>query len=104
MSGKLSVSDRFGAYSGPQWRSNLAIKSGGARTVLVIVMLVAVLGIGILAAFIGAKMGEEEEGVLAKPCDCPTAVEKGWKAFSITVIALGIPMLVVFFLFFGCKK
>jgi len=86
-----------------KWRSDMAIEKPAARTVLVIVMLVAVLGIGILAAFIGSKAGDEtEEGTNCDMCH-PSKLEKGWKAFSITVIALGIPMLVIFFLFFGCK-
>ena len=82
---------------------------GKAKTVLVIVMLVVVLGIGILAAFLGANIGSETEETDKTFCDDQCApkchqskIEKGWKAFSITLIALGIPLLVVFFLFFGC--
>jgi len=82
------------------------------RTLLVIIMLVAVLGLAIGAAVIGSKKGEapyEETAPCACPepvrrkCACPSKVEKGWKGFSIAVIALGIPMLVIFFIFFGCK-
>ena len=99
------ISTAWKGYEMPKWRQNLSSPLDGkpvAKTVLVIVMLVAVLGIGILAAVIASKMGDEyEEG---EECDCPTEVEKGWKWFSIAAIALGIPMLVIFFIFFGCKR
>ena len=81
------------------------------RTFLVILMLIVVLGLAIGAAVLGSKKGEatyEEQAPCACPekirrkCACPNKWDKGWKGFSIAVIALGIPMLVVFFLFFGC--
>jgi len=95
------IADKWKAFDTPKWRKDLAIEKPAARTVFVIIMLVAVLGIGILAAIIASKYGAEyEEG---EECDCPSEVEKGWKWFSIASIALGIPLLVVFFIFFGCK-
>jgi hypothetical protein len=82
------------------FRTSSAVE-GKTRTVLIIIMLVAVLGIGILAAFLGSKMGDEEGTECPKDCE-QSKIEKGWKAFSITIIALGIPLLVVSFIFFGC--
>ena len=90
------------------FRSGNAVK-GKTRTILIIIMLVAVLGIGIIAAVLGSRMGddtEEDDKTFCKETCAPkchsSKVEKGWKAFSITVIALGIPLLIIAFIFFGC--
>ena len=83
------------------FRAGNAVK-GKTRTILIIIMIVGILAIGILGAFIGSRIGDEtEEGVDCSKCHS-SKVEKGWKGFSITVIALGIPLLVVAFIFFGC--
>ena len=74
--------------------------TGKTRTVLIVLMLVGVLVLGIVSAVIGSKLAEDKEG---QQCACPSKVETGWKWFSITIIALGIPALVVGFIFFGCS-
>lgn len=84
------------------FRMERAVK-GKARTVLIILMLVGVLVIGItVAVFAGRSAKPEEKDVDYSKCHA-SAFQRGWNGFSITAVALGIPLLIVSFIFFGCS-
>lgn len=68
---------------------------GAPRTILIIVMAVLALVIGIMAAVIGRNYGDEN-------CNCITVNDSGFRAFAIAMIAVGIPMIIVAMIFFGC--
>ena len=69
--------------------------TGKTRTVLIIVMVVVALVIGILAAVIGRKFGDPN-------CGCIGVNDSGFRGFSIAILVIGIPLLVIGFIFFGC--
>jgi hypothetical protein len=68
---------------------------GAPRTILIIVMAVLALVIGIMAAVIGRNYGDEN-------CNCIGVNDSGFRAFAIAMIAVGIPMIIVSMIFFGC--
>ena len=69
--------------------------TGKTRTVLIVVMLIVSIAIGVLAAIIGRKYGDEN-------CNCISVNDAGFRGWSIAMLVVGIPLLVVGFIFFGC--
>lgn len=69
--------------------------SGKPRTLVIIIMAILALVIGIMAAVIGRNYGDEN-------CNCIGVNDSGFRAFAIAMIAVGVPMLIVSMIFFGC--
>lgn len=65
------------------------------RSIVLIIMAVLALIIGILAAVVGRNYGDEN-------CQCIGVNDAGFRAFSIAMIAVGVPMIVISMIFFGC--
>jgi hypothetical protein len=65
------------------------------RTIVLVVVALLVLVIGIVAGVMGRKAGK-------KDCDCLSPGNAGFRAFSIVMVAVGIPLLLVVMIFFGC--
>ena len=89
---KMSEKDPFKNLQ--EFRMKSAV-TGKTRTVLIIVMVVVALVIGILAAIIGRKFGDPN-------CSCIGVNDSGFRGFSIAILVIGIPLLVIGFIFFGC--
>lgn len=68
---------------------------GTPRKVVIIIMAILALIIGILAAVIGRNYGDEN-------CNCIGVNDAGFRAFSIAMIVIGVPMIIVTTIFFGC--
>jgi hypothetical protein len=70
---------------------------GTPRTIVLIIMAILVLGIAITAAVLGRKYGDEK-------CDCIGINDAGFRAFSITMIAVGFPLYIITMIYFGCTE
>ena len=70
--------------------------TGKTITVLIVVMVIVALAIGIMAAVIGRRYSGDPT------CQCISVNDAGFRGFSIAMLVVGIPLLVIGFIFFGC--
>ena len=89
MTETLSALDKLKAF-----RAEHSV-TGKPRTIVIIIMAILALVIGIMAAVIGRNYGDEN-------CNCIGVNDSGFRAFAIAMIAVGIPMIIVSMIFFGC--
>lgn len=65
------------------------------RTFMIIIMVVLSLLIATIAAVLGYRSGDKE-------CNCLSPNNNAFRSFSIAMLAVGFPVILITFIYFGC--